>query len=471
MKKLQKSLIWVLVFVMTFSVSIVFADAATDEYIKIGLRYASSETTAQLSSDSGFALASVGNNEIVSSGTTFMNEDVITVRLADGEIQMIGEAGDVLATLKGDGTECITGGGYASESDDKIEFGGKSYRGGIIPYINSAGQLNIINYLSIDDYTRGVVHSEIGQSSHIEAIKAQAVAIRSYALLNKSTHSAQGFDMCSTTHCQVYSGADSEYTSTNQAVDETKGELVYYQGKPVAAYYFANSGGHTENSEDAWSAALGYLRGIVDAYSPAYNWTQQITRADLNKVFSAKGLGTVESISIDSVNDSGYVASITVKGSRDSITYTKENIRSALGVSLKSRNFTFSANGASVSGDGTVSQSANQNVYYGCSSIGTSLLDSSVSVLSASGVSIKSLNGLTAMGASGKNVLTTGSGQSSSSGGATVTFNNDSDVLIINGKGYGHGVGMSQQGAQQMAKQGFTYKEILEYYYTGIEVK
>ena len=88
-------------------------------------------------------------------------------------------------------------------------------------------------------------------------------------------------------------------------------------------------------------------------------------------------------------------------------------------------------------------------------------------------MSTKSLNGLTALDAGGnKAVLKTG-GQSSvpSDSATTVTFNSDSDVLIINGKGYGHGVGMSQQGAQQMAKQGFTYKQILEYYYTGIEVK
>ena len=473
MKKCRRSIVWILVFIMTFAISVVSVDASTAEYMKIGLRYASSQTTAELESDSGFAIASVGNNAIISSGKVFMDEDKITLKLSSGRVEVTGASGTVLTTLTGDGTECITGGKYASQSDDKIKFSGKNYRGGIIPYINSSGQLNIINYLSVDDYVRGVVHSEIGQSSHIEAIKAQAVAIRSYAILNKSTHQSQGFDMCATTHCQVYSGSDSEYTSTNQAVDETKGELVYYEGKPVAAYYFANSGGHTENSEDAWSAALGYLRGIIDAYSPAYNWTTELTRADLNKTFSSKGLGTVESISIDSVNASGYAASITVKGSRDSITYTKENIRSALGVSLKSRNFTFSTKGGTMSNGGIVSQPTEETSYYGLSSIGTSRLGSSVSVLSAGGVSTKSLNGLTALDAGGnKAVLKTG-GQSSvpSDSATTVTFNSDSDVLIINGKGYGHGVGMSQQGAQQMAKQGFTYKQILEYYYTGIEVK
>ena len=91
--------------------------------------------------------------------------------------------------------------------------------------------------------------------------------------------------------------------------------------------------------------------------------------------------------------------------------------------------------------------------------------------MSAGGTAKKSLNGLTALGSAGsKTIVAEGSG-GMASGGRTVTFDDDSDVLIINGKGYGHGVGMSQQGAQQMAKQGFTYKEILEFYYTEIEVK
>ena len=183
----------------------------------------------------------------------------------------------------------------------------------------------------------------------------------------------------------------------------------------------------------------------------------------------------MESITIDSVNDSGYAASVTVQGSRKSITYEKEAIRSALGVSLKSRNFTFETEGGTLS-DGNSSDQTEGDVssgqkVYGLSAAGVSELNSQVSVMSAGGTAKKSLNGLTALGSAGsKTIVAEGSG-GMASGGRTVTFDDDSDVLIINGKGYGHGVGMSQQGAQQMAKQGFTYKEILEFYYTGIEVK
>ena len=479
MKIFRKSIAWALTFVLVFAMFTFTAGAASEEYIKVGLRYGSSETTAQITSDSGFALAAAGDNAIRATGETY-DTDTLTLQLSGGAVQVKDSAGKVLTTLKGDGTECIVGGEYPSTGDDKVKFGGKNYRGGIIPYINASGQMNIINYLSTDDYARGVVHSEIGQSSHIEAIKAQAVAIRSFAITNKGKHSSQGFDICTTVHCQVYSGADSEYESTDQAVEETKGEMVYYQGKPVAAYYFANSGGHTENSEDAWVSALGYLRGKEDPYSPSYTWTVELTRADLTKTFASEGLGTVESISIDSVNDSGYAASVTVHGSRNSITYTKEAIRSALGVSLKSRNFTFSTEGGTLS-DGSTTEVPEQpsviegQTVYGLGASGMNALGSEVSVISASGTTTKTLNGMTALSASGTKIIVTGEENSGSggtvTGGTTVTFDDDSDVLIINGKGYGHGVGMSQQGAQQMAKQGFTYRQILEFYYTGIEVK
>ena len=466
MKTLRRRTAWILILAVVLASIPVFSGAATEEFMKIGLRYGSSETTATLTSAGGFVTGRAGDDQITPDGTDLGDVTQVTLRLSGGKVLVTDSSGNQLAVLSGDGTECIAAADYASGGT--LRFSGSAYRGGIIPYINPSGQMNIINYLSVDDYVRGVVHSEIGQSSHIEAIKAQAVAVRSYAVANKGTHSAQGFDMCATTHCQVYSGADSEYESTNRAVDETAGELIYYEGEPVVAYYFANSGGHTENSEDAWATALGYLRGIVDEYSPEYTWTVRLTRAELNNTFASRGLGTVESVTIDSVNESGYAASVTVNGSRDSVTYTKENIRSALGTSLRSRNFTFDTEGGILTGGGTAQPAG--GTYYGLSSLGTGTLGQSVSVLSAGGVTVKSLDGMTALGSGGTtSVLSTAS--SGTSGGTMVMFDDDSDVLIINGKGYGHGVGMSQQGAQQMANLGFTYRQILQYYYTGIEVR
>ena len=204
MKGFKKSIAWILMFVLVFAMSAFSASAASEEYMKIGLRYGSSETAAQLTSDSGFALAEAGDNAIRQTGTVYDDTDTLTLELTGGKIQVKDSAGKVLTTLKGDGTECIVGGEYFSSSEDKLKFNGKNYRGGIMPYINASGQMNIINYLSTDDYARGVVHSEIGQSSHIEAIKAHAVAIRSYDVTNKGKHSSHGFDICTTVHCQVY---------------------------------------------------------------------------------------------------------------------------------------------------------------------------------------------------------------------------------------------------------------------------
>ncbi len=471
--------------------------AASEVYMKIGLSYGyDASPSVDLTSDSGFFVASVGTNSIDTSkravemsnndNESLTKADKITLNLSDGSVQLIC-GGEAIASLKADGSECIVGGNFrdggsdASGQAELIGFGGKNYRGGIIPYLNSNGQLNIINYLSIDDYVRGVVHSEIGQSSHIEAIKAQAVAIRSFAYVNRDTHKDQGFDMCTTTHCQVYSGADSEYRSTNRAVDETLGEMIYYENKPAAAYYCANSGGHTQNSEDVWTKTLGHLRGKPDEYSPESNWTVSMTRADLTAKMAPQGIGTVESVTVDRLDPSGYVASLTINGSRDSKTYTKETIRSALGVSLRSRFFTITSGDGSGSTGGQTSETGGASSaggeYYGQGSSGVSPLGSSVNILSSGGITVKQFDGLTVMNADGQKKVvqaqqqTPSDGQNSAASVMTVTFSADSDLLIINGKGFGHGVGMSQQGAQQMGLKGFSYKDILNYYYTGIEVK
>lgn len=368
MKGFKKSIAWILMFVLVFAMSAFSASAASEEYMKIGLRYGSSETAAQLTSDSGFALAEAGDNAIRQTGTVYDDTDTLTLELTGGKIQVKDSAGKVLTTLKGDGTECIVGGEYFSSSEDKLKFNGKNYRGGIMPYINASGQMNIINYLSTDDYARGVVHSEIGQSSHIEAIKAQAVAIRSFAVTNKGKHSSQGF--VSALQFTVRSTPERTASMRAQTVRwmRRRGKWSIIRENRWSAFYFANSGGHTENSEDAWVASLGYLRGKADPYSPDYSWTVKLTRADLTEQFASEGLGTVESITIDSVNDSGYAASVTVQGSRKSITYEKEAIRSALGVSLKSRNFSFETEGGTLSGGNSSDQtegdvSSGQKVY------------------------------------------------------------------------------------------------------------
>jgi len=142
----------------------------------------------------------------------------------------------------------------------------REYRGVIEIRADGAGRLNVINIVDIETYLRGVVPSEMPASYSLEALKAQAVAARGQALIKGRRHDANGFDLCATPHCQVYGGATSEDPRTDQAVSETRGEVLAYQGRLADTLYSSTCGGHTVDNEDYWAQQqpVPYLRGVAD---------------------------------------------------------------------------------------------------------------------------------------------------------------------------------------------------------------
>ena len=137
----------------------------------------------------------------------------------------------------------------------------RQFRGELELKPKSAG-LTVINLVQLEEYLLAVVPSEMPASWPKEALKAQAVAARSYTLNNLGKHSRDGYDLCSTVHCAVYRGITREASGASQAIKETSGEVMTYEGRPINAVYSANSGGHTENSEDVWTYEVPYLRGV-----------------------------------------------------------------------------------------------------------------------------------------------------------------------------------------------------------------
>ena len=140
--------------------------AADREFVTLGLKYQSSDVTAELSSSDGLKLCKKGDNAIDVSSDALDGTGDIVLALSNGRIAVKDKKGNVLANLKGDGTECIVSSGYFT-TDDYISFDGTSYRGGIIPYINRSGQMNILNYVGMDDYIKGVLHREMSQSTNL----------------------------------------------------------------------------------------------------------------------------------------------------------------------------------------------------------------------------------------------------------------------------------------------------------------
>lgn len=126
----------------------------------------------------------------------------------------------------------------------------KRYRGRILVYLNDRGSLNLINELPVEQYLRGVVPSEMGpeQYNQLEALKAQAVAARTYTLKNLAEFAREGYDICSTPRCQAYGGMAVEHPLSDRAVAETAGQVLLYKGELADTLYSSTCGGHTENA-------------------------------------------------------------------------------------------------------------------------------------------------------------------------------------------------------------------------------
>jgi stage II sporulation protein D len=148
------------------------------------------------------------------------------------------------------------------EKNAPVRFNDKPYRGRIEVFTNLRGSLTVVNELGLEDYVRGVVANELSPGGYpaIEALKAQAIAARTYALKNRGQFMSQGYDILPTTRSQVYRGLTSENPLSTRAVDETRGLIATYNGEPINALYTSTCGGRTEDSEKIFNEAIPYLR-------------------------------------------------------------------------------------------------------------------------------------------------------------------------------------------------------------------
>ncbi len=256
---------------------------------------------------------------------------------------------------------------------------------------------NEIVEVPLEEYVIGVVAGEMPASFNIEALKAQAVASRTYAL-KKSESSKNDYDVVDTTSNQVYidydemkekwqNNYDTYVSKVKEAVAQTKGEVVLYNNNLIDAMFFSTSNGYTENSEDVFSSNMPYLVSVDSSWdkeeSPVFSSTKEVSKSEF--LFNL-GLDTKDSINIESIEktNTGRVKTIVINGKK----FESSKIRSAF--DLKSTSF-------------------------------------------------------------------------------TINVNNDKVVFNVNG--YGHGVGMSQYGANGMAKAGYKYNDILTHYYKNCDIK
>lgn len=224
----------------------------------------------------------------------------------------------------------------------ELALDGRRYRGAL-ELRHKSGGLTAVNIVPVDDYLRSVVPEEMPTDWPAEALKAQSVAARSFSLASRSRHAGEGYDLCTTTHCQLYTGTAAEKTASTVAVRATRGEVLTYGGKPIEALFHTDSGGMTENSEDVWGSHVPYLRAVRDAQIKTLPWTKTITRAELERKLAAKGhnIGKIRSIALSPLaigraakdrTASGRVKTMTVKGTKGAATLSGTTWRSLLGL-------------------------------------------------------------------------------------------------------------------------------------------
>jgi stage II sporulation protein D len=152
-----------------------------------------------------------------------------------------------------------------AKAGESLTYDGAAYRGYFEVRGGEGESLTVVNTLNLEDYLKGVVPNELSPQGfpEIEALKAQAVAARTYALRHKGQFEAKGYDLCATPSCQVYRGRSSEDTLSSKAVDDTRGIAAYYQGMPINAYYTSTCGGHTEDAVNIFDSDEPYLKGVA----------------------------------------------------------------------------------------------------------------------------------------------------------------------------------------------------------------
>lgn len=366
----------------------------------------------------------------------------------------------------------VTGAG-----ETRTWFKGYRYPGGFRYERVNGGNLTVVNIVDMEDYLIGVVPYEMSDSWPLEALKAQAVCARSYAYNSLNHHSSYHFDICNGTDCQVYygyGGGSTYNANAARAVEETSGVYAKYNGKVIETFYSASHGGASESVYNVWGSSLStypYLCGVKDPYeadtasmNPYSSWTVSYTTSTLTQRLQSKGYGTGTSVaSLDlTYSDLGNVIAVKVNyANGQSNTFKPTNMRSTFGISSIRFQVNSSGSGSGGTPDGSLPVNGSGSLperdsYYVISGSGT--------------VGKTDREDLYAISGSGNVDSVT----SSSGGGSSVTEGNVVHVTgssyVFEGSGNGHQIGMSQWGAYAMAKRGFTYDEIITFYFPGTTV-
>ena len=348
------------------------------------------------------------------SSTAMVAADTIRVAIAENtrsveirglniEVSELGCAACPRTVLRTDTLRAAAGGqgveigsrsasGYRLTSDAPIRMNGREYPATLEVVRNGEG-LAIVNELRLEDYVVGVLRAETSERWPAETLRAQAIVARTYAAYLRASSGTKPYHIVATTAHQVYAGHVPASSPIWDAVRDTAGQVLLWDGELFPAFYHSTSGGYTEDPRSVFVArnmpALKPVRDEFSGAAPHFYWSLDLKLTDLSSILRRNGsdVGTVTAIEVTERTQSLRVASLAVHGTRGSARLRGNDFRRMVGYeTIKSTLFAVALDGS---------------------------------------------------------------------------------VARFSGRGYGHGVGMSQWGAKGMAEQGYTAEKILEYYYPG----
>ena len=380
---------------------------------------------------------------------------------------------------------------------------GQLYRGRLQVRAGGDGRLLVINQLPLERYLPSVVGSEMPAAWPQAALRAQAVAARTYAISQLKPKAL--FDLKATVDSQVYRGVASETDSTRSAVASTRSQVLMQGNVPINAVFHSSSGGNTENSGEVWSRQLPYLVSVpdFDQRSPMRQWQQRIEPDQLRRVF--RETAGVSRIDVLAVSRTGRIRRARVIGPAGSLELSGAELRQRLGLRstlvkafrLEPVAGTTSTSITPAAGAGAIAEAL--LALQSAAGVGRAPGAKPVAVAAKAGPmaapAALPLTELLQDSASGATIgllpSSPAASMSAAAGGAPVAGGSaaarpvapdrsaapaaDSPQpaleLVVDGRGFGHGVGMSQWGAYAMALQGRSYEQILRHYYRGVDLK
>jgi stage II sporulation protein D len=276
-----------------------------------------------------------------------------------------------------------------------IQVNGKGYRGWVEIRKKRNGLLLVVNELDVEEYLNGVIAAEIPPDWKFEALKAQAVASRTYALYQKQSAGKRPYHILATVDGQVYSGNRGEHPQAVRAVRETRGVVITYHGEIIPAFYHSSCGGHTENAAELWGIDEPYLKGVdceCQEISKYGIWEKRVPLSEVLSALRKMGyrLHDILDVGIGGITPAGRVKEVIVTRRGGKLMVPAEDLRAALG---------------------------------------NTLIPSVFFELELSG-----------------------------------------REAVFSGRGRGHGVGLCQWGAEEMAIRGYDYQSILGHYYPGTKL-